>query len=186
MIKKESKKKLMKLNMGCGHDIKKGFVNLDFVNYDRKVDVIHNLEKFPYPFKDNTFDYVYVHHNLEHFTDTVRILNEIHRISKKNSIIEIHVPHFACNTASTHLTHKKLFGYRTFDDLYTRNEIYTDNKFKVIYKRLVWTTSRNQVIRLFGIIVDFLSNMFPMFYERIWCYWVGGSEEIIFKLKVIK
>lgn len=47
--------KKKKLNLGCGKDIKKEYVNLDIRKFPG-VDIIHDLNKFPYPFKDDSFD----------------------------------------------------------------------------------------------------------------------------------
>ena len=41
----------MKLNLGCGKDIRHGYVNLDIVNYGGNQ--IHDINAFPYPFEDN-------------------------------------------------------------------------------------------------------------------------------------
>ena len=38
----------MKLNLGCGKDLKEGYVNLDIVDYGGNQ--IHDINKFPYPF----------------------------------------------------------------------------------------------------------------------------------------
>ena len=43
----------MKLNLGSGSKILKGYVNVDKFQYYNP-DVVHDLEKFPYPFKDNS------------------------------------------------------------------------------------------------------------------------------------
>lgn len=86
----------MKVNLGCGDKILNGWVNLD--KYDLySVDIIHDLEKFPYPFDDNTVDEIKLSHVLEHIghhPDTFnKIIKEIYRICKNNSIISISVPH---------------------------------------------------------------------------------------------
>jgi hypothetical protein len=31
-----------------------------------------------------------------------------------------------------------------------------------------------------------LANAFPLLFERLWCYWIGGAESVYFKLKVVK
>jgi len=58
----------MKLNLGCGYTILDGWVNLDYLD-GQGVDVVHDLEKFPYPFKDNTFDKVLASHIIEHVSN---------------------------------------------------------------------------------------------------------------------
>ena len=50
----------MKLNLGCGKDIKTGYINLDIVDYGGNE--IHDITTFPYPFEDNTFEEIYASH----------------------------------------------------------------------------------------------------------------------------
>jgi predicted SAM-dependent methyltransferase len=57
-------KKYMKLNLGCGSKIIDGYVNVescDYFNADKSCD----LEKFPYPFKDDSVDEILMSHTLE-------------------------------------------------------------------------------------------------------------------------
>ena len=86
----------MKLNLGCGHDKKHGWINVD--NYvDCHPDVIHDLEKFPYPWDDNSIDEINMEHVLEHLGQThdvyINILKELYRICDNGAIIHIVVPH---------------------------------------------------------------------------------------------
>lgn len=40
----------MKLNLGCGNDIREGWVNLD-INKKEGVNVVHDLNEVPLPFE---------------------------------------------------------------------------------------------------------------------------------------
>jgi len=82
-----------KLNMGCYKDIKKDYVNLDKYPWDG-VDVVHDLEKLPYPFKDNSFAEIYMRCILEHINsnNTQNVLEEVWRITKPNGKVTIIVP----------------------------------------------------------------------------------------------
>ena len=86
----------MKLNLGCGNKILDGYVNVDkFDLYN--VDIKHDLEKFPYPFNDNSVEEIKLSHVLEHIGQNpdvfIRILKEFYRICKNQALINIAVPH---------------------------------------------------------------------------------------------
>ena len=106
-------KNLTKLNLGCGTDIKKGYVNLDRAKIKR-VDIVHSLESFPYPFKDNTFEEVIAINVLEHLDDTIKVMEEIWRISRNNAKVIIRVPYWNSIDSITDPTHKKLFNQYSF------------------------------------------------------------------------
>ena len=86
----------MKLNLGCGNKLLKGYVNLDKFSY-YKCDVTHDLEKFPYPFKNDSVNEILLSHVLEHIgqqPDTfINIIKELYRICTNNALIVINVPH---------------------------------------------------------------------------------------------
>src|SRR3989338_1347229 len=88
-----------KLNFGCGDDIKKGYVNLDKSGLIKGVDVVHDLDKYPWPFPDNYFDEVYGRDALEHLRDLVKAMKEIHRICKPNAKVRLIVPYWHSSEA---------------------------------------------------------------------------------------
>lgn len=47
------------------------------------VDVVWDLNKCPYPFEDDSVDYVLAKHVLEHLDDVISVMNGLHRILKK-------------------------------------------------------------------------------------------------------
>lgn len=176
-----------KLNLGSGLKILKGYTNVDLTK-KYGADVVHNLEKFPYPFKDNEFDEILMDNVLEHLKDTIRVMEELHRISKHGAIIKIFVPHFSSFMAFGNVTHKRYFTSESFDTFQSNNwERYSKAEFKILEKRLIWLDSRNWVlIRPIKKIIDKLINLNLYVSERFLCYPLGSFDHIYFKLKVVK
>lgn len=163
----------MKLNLGCGRHQKQGYVNLDLVEMPG-VDVVHDLGKFPYPFKDDTFVLVEAFHVLEHLPETVKVMKEIHRISKPGAIIKIEVPHYHSHGAFQDPTHKSFFTLSTFD-YFSDNTFfhyYAPFKFKILKKKLIPTR---------------LGKFFPgKIREKLSMVFGEIARSIYFELKVIK
>ena len=82
----------MKLNLGCGGDIRKGWINLDFTEGEG-VDIVHDLNILPLPFEDEKFEYVLCQDILEH-VDFIPLIDDIYRILKIKGNLRIRVPHF--------------------------------------------------------------------------------------------
>ncbi len=97
----------MKLNLGCGKDIKPGYINMDYVKH-KGVDIVHDLEEFPYPFKTNSVDEIWMSHVIEHLVYPLKALMECHRILKPDGLLYISVPHKNHGSAYS-LDHKKLY-----------------------------------------------------------------------------
>ena len=106
-----------KLNFGCGHDIKDGFDNIDVVKRDKRITKTFDFNKLPYPIKDNTYSYIFASQILEHLFEPNKVLMELWRISKKNSIIEIIVPYYTNKSAYTDMEHKTYFSDVSFAKL---------------------------------------------------------------------
>lgn len=105
--------KIKKLNFGSGKDYREGWINVD-IRKNVKSDVKHNLDKLPYPFKNNEFEEVLMSHVLEHLNDPIRTLKEIIRISKNNSKIIIKVPHAYSYANNSDVQHKTNFTENSF------------------------------------------------------------------------
>jgi len=82
----------LKLNLGCGLDKRKGWVNLD-AYASVKPDLIHDLLN-PLPFSNNSVQYVLAQDILEHFTkeDVRKVIAEIGRVLKLGGKVEVRVP----------------------------------------------------------------------------------------------
>jgi SAM-dependent methyltransferase len=102
----------LKLDLGCSVNKKEGFIGVDFeqrLNKDGKkcVDVIHDLTKFPWPWKTGSVQEVNCSHVLEHIPADKRygFFNELYRIMKPGAKAFIATPHWCSNRAYGDLTH---------------------------------------------------------------------------------
>jgi len=156
-------------------------ITLD-IDKNNNPDVVHDLEKVPYPFEDNEFDMVYASHVLEHLSNPLDFFKEMQRICKRNAIIKIRVPHFSSVWAYNFI-HKRYFGIGNF---------YTPllDGFEIKKIRLNWlmppttyySPKHNILLRTINNILNFLANLNQHFCERFWCYFVGGFSEIEIQL----
>jgi SAM-dependent methyltransferase len=184
-----------RLNLGCGAFKKDGYINID-LRPVHEPDVLHDLNRFPYPFADDEFELIEADHVLEHLNDPFRVVKELHRISKDGAVIMIRVPHFT--RGFTHSGHKR--GFDVSFPYYFNPSFkagYQDVELKLKKMKLSWFAQphlkRNVMSRfsfslayLFGSILSFLANSSPFLCSRFWCFWVGGFEEIEFHFVVRK
>ena len=128
----------MKLNLGCGTDIKNGYVNLDIMP-GKEVDVVHDVNKFPYPFPKNHFDEIYASHILEHVDDVMKVMAEIYRILKPNGTIEVKVPYYSSAGAFQDITHKHFFAEDTIKYYLVQNAYKGKFKYELVKQTLAYT-----------------------------------------------
>jgi SAM-dependent methyltransferase len=83
---------MKKLHLGCGQNYYKGWINLDR-NPDNFSDLMHDLEVYPWPFEDNTFDEIWADQLLEHLSDVPKAVREVHRILKPGGVFSGQVPY---------------------------------------------------------------------------------------------
>ena len=67
------------LDVGCGIHKPPGAIGLDR-NPASRADVIVELDRFPYPFRDQSFDQVRAIHVIEHVSDVVRTMEEFSQL----------------------------------------------------------------------------------------------------------
>jgi SAM-dependent methyltransferase len=189
------------LDAGCGFRKYQGndgdtVIGLDYIN--KTADITHNLNKFPYPFKDNEFDMVWCNQVLEHLDNPIKVVEELWRITKPGGKVLINVPHYSSSMAYNHIGHLHCFGSGSLAPFDIKNEEKVSEvaRFKV-KSRIRWlvapTHSRNPVISNFTKIVsapvDFFVNLnfyTKLFAERFLCYALGGFDVVEYELEVLK
>ena len=151
----------MRLNLGSGGKPLIAYVNVDKNPKAPKVDLVCNLDDYPWPFETESVDEVMMDQCLEHLIDHNRAMKEIHRILKEGGIARISVPHFTWQFAFQDPTHRHFFGYNTFF-YYARECGYFDFRFASCKVKLTF----GKRFSLWNMVLEPIFNQFPNFYEQ--------------------
>ena len=95
----------LKLDLGCGKNVREGFVGVDVRNFGQPITA--DLTK-AWPWKDGTVSEAHCSHFLEHLEAEERIhfVNELYRVLVPEGKCQIIVPHWASCRAYGDMTHR--------------------------------------------------------------------------------
>ena len=177
------------LDLGCGNKKKAGSIGID-INPDTNADVIHNLNTFPYPFEDSTFDEINADNVIEHLDNVIAVMEEIHRISTPGAIIIIKVPYFRSRYAFIDPTHKHYFtteSFTYFNPESIHHSLYNYSKCRFTTIKIVFDEGLRQ--KTFKSLIKtpclYLCNKYPEFYEHYGSHFFP-LDQLTFYLKTIK
>jgi predicted SAM-dependent methyltransferase len=162
------------LDMGCGRSKIPGALGMD-VDPQSQADIIHDLNQYPYPVKENTFDQIFAKHIIEHLDNPRGFLKEVHRILKPGGVAFIETPHFSCRVAYSEPEHKLFYSYYMFVHLLS-DLAKINYHFKVLRQEITFY----KLYKACGI--KFLANKFPDTYERFWTY-MFPAENVVLEVK---
>ena len=162
------------LDVGCGLNKRPGAIGLDR-NPRAAADVIADLDHFPYPFRDSSFDELYATHVIEHVADVIRTMEEFHRLVRPGGRICITTPHytdFSSFCDPTHRWHLNSFSFRYFGDSHGGFGYYSAARLR----------ERKVRVRLLALWrwlgFEWLVNAWPrfrLFWEHYLCFVVRGK-----------
>lgn len=103
-------------------------IGSDFVNVDRLalpgIDVIHDLDQYPYPFVDSSGLHINATHVIEHLADVPKFMDECWRILQPGGTLYLETPHaqdialsFSDPTHKQHLTEHSFINYFTLEGI---------------------------------------------------------------------
>lgn len=187
------------LDLGCGSSKRKGAIGADLTR-GSAADVIADMNRRYYPFRDGAFDLIVLTHVIEHITDIPDAMEEIWRIATPGAAVEGTTPHFSSASSYADPTHRHHLSIRTFHFLarpsrkkprmrrllecfYRIDEIKyglpVAQKFQVTDLRI----TLNPLLRKLG--VESAVNLYPELYEAFFTF-VIPARDILFRLQVIK
>jgi hypothetical protein len=100
-MKKNKKQKIdpLKLDLGCGANKKEGYIGVDKYNF-QGVDIILDLGKEDWPWENESIDEVNCTNLINHLTnfenkhERIHFFNELYRVIKKESKVNLSIPHW--------------------------------------------------------------------------------------------
>jgi len=146
-----------RLDIGCGNNKTPGSTYLDFDEIANP-DIPHDLNIFPYPIEDNSFDEIIAKHIIEHLDHLQKFFKKLYRVYKPGGTIFIETPHFSSYVAYSEPQHRLFYSYFLLSNLVRPIPV------KMIKQEITFY----KTFRFVGI--SFIANKWPCTYERFWTY----------------
>ncbi len=172
------------LDVGCGNDKIPGAVGIDLVA-GPQIDIVHDLDRMPWPVQTSAFDVIRLWSVMEHLHDVVAVMEEVHRVARPGAIVLIGTPHFSSANAYTDPTHVHFLSGRFLDYFVQGTEMsghygfYSKARFALLERRVTLSPfwARLRITRL-------MNRMLPA-YETYLSGIIRGAD-VQLKLSVVK
>lgn len=105
---------MVKINLGCGIRTRDGWLNLDVAALPG-VDVVHDLDAVPWPFKDGVAEEISAEDVFEHVEDPLAFMAECWRVLAPGGHLRLRTSYWKSESAFTDPTHKRFCTELTFD-----------------------------------------------------------------------
>lgn len=102
-----------KLNLGCGRNAMKGYINIDRVE-GSGVDLLMDFENSDFPFPEDSVNEILLRHTLEHIQDTLALMERLWKVSAPDGICTIVVPYGSSDDAWSDQTHVRPYFMESF------------------------------------------------------------------------
>ena len=119
-----------------------GVINVDMVAHEN-VDVVKNLDVFPWPWGDDTVQTIMAQDLFEHLDQPVGFMTEAYRVLELGGTLALRVPHFRHQNAFTDPTHKRFCTPHTWDYWIPGTELY--KRHYPMYGKAAFVMARQEI-----------------------------------------
>ncbi len=179
---------MLVLSLGCGlakRDFPEAAQATEIVGVDlspnSQADILHDLNRFPYPLDSDAFDLIIMQDIVEHLEDVPAVLHEVYRVARDGAVVRIRTPHYSSYYAYNDPTHRHFFGTFVFDgfEASNPNPLYANARFQFLRREILFPN----VWRLTGVAA--LANRFPGRWEQLFAF-IFRAENLFFELRAVK
>jgi hypothetical protein len=173
----------MTLDVGCGtRRAEPGAIGID-ISPRSGADIVWNLDEFPWPLENDTFDRIHMSHIIEHVQDVTRTMAEIHRIGRAGAAVFITTPHFSSHNSYTDPTHVRHLSARSFQ-YFTGQDFatFTGSNISFRIEEVELTFGKNFLLDGAG---RWLARRNLEWYERH-AAWIFPGQDIRCQLEIVK
>lgn len=103
----------MKIDVACGMAKKEGFVGMDISDIPG-VDIVHDLNIYPWPIESNSVEEIYCSHYVEHVPELFKFFDELYRIMKTGAKAVLIAPYWNSMRAWQDPTHVNGISENTY------------------------------------------------------------------------
>jgi len=117
---------MTRLNLGCNNYKIAGFINID-LDPNVKPDLVADLTKLTDHFSENSVDFIFAGHVLEHlpYQDSLMALKQCKHILRSHSIMLIVVPDYTkCQDVDVNLAEKIILANGDHKTLFNKDRLY--------------------------------------------------------------
>lgn len=182
----------IKLDLGCGLNCKPGFVGVD-IEPKTKANIIWDLNRTPIPIDSNSVVEVYSRHMIEHLNDPFSFLEEVWRVCKHDARVTFSFPHFT--KVWNNISHKSGVCSNLLDSGRDCRYDHSRIRFKTegITYRWRFYSGVNKFKSFFHFMYflcnvgfNFVLNLDSRLTEELFCFWVGGVDDVRVVGRVVK
>ena len=175
---------MIKLNLGAGNDKKEDYLNIDNSPLVSP-DILCDLEEAKLPFEDSSVDEIIAYHVLEHITNFIPLVYELHRVCKSGAKIYVRCPFYSGWGQYNDPTHVRFFSLYTFNYFRKNNYSHECGVDKDMFEYKVSLNYGIGKMKFMNWLMNPLINLWKDFYCRFLAFIIPATE-IRYELTVLK